>query len=82
MDNRFYSTLENIAILRESGRYTVELRKLSYDGRPGIYYDIRRWEHSPDGTERMLKGISLNGQEWQQLQQAILDSNKQDKEGT
>lgn len=74
----FCETIKKIAVLQESGtgRIKTELRLLKYPTRDGEYYDIRKWEYSEDGTERMLKGISLNYEAWECLKLAIAEMDK------
>lgn len=49
---------EQIAILSKNHKgWTIELNKISYDGRPAVY-DLRNW--SPNG--KMGKGLTLTDQ--------------------
>ena len=64
--------LEKIATLSayEHGQTTKELRLIKYPA--GIFWDLRIWNHFPDGTKQMTqRGITLNDKELARLKQVI-----------
>lgn len=58
-----YDITERIAILSESGDWTKELNKVSWNGRPAKY-DLRDWNHEEG---KMRKGITLSEEELENL---------------
>ena len=76
-DNKFsYKVIKKIAKLGKKGKYTIELRYISWnDGPPK--YDIRPWYIDEECTETMGKGISLTGSQLQKLKDVL---NKEDDE--
>ena len=58
-------------ILEESGNSSINLRKVSWNGRePKI--DIRRWSYQ-DGTERALRGVTLTDEGANELTNVLVD---------
>ena len=59
-----YEVTERLAIISQSadGKYTLELNRISYNGRPAKL-DPRRWSYEEDGSAKMHKGITLSDKE-------------------
>lgn len=57
-----YKVIKHIATLSETGSVTKELNLVSYAGNKPKY-DIRGWKTYPDGTRKMLKGLTLTDEE-------------------
>ena len=64
-----YEITERIAVLSQNGNTTKELNKVSYNGAKSKY-DIRNWIRT-DGEEKMLKGVTLDGQEMEVLKKVL-----------
>ncbi len=64
-----YEIVERIAILSESGKWTKELNKVSWNDRPAKY-DLRDWNHDEGKTG---KGTTLTEEEIHNLRE-VLDS--------
>ena len=62
-----YEIIEKIAILSERGKWTKELNKVSWNGRPAKY-DLRDWNHE-DG--KIGKGITITDDEAQVLKETL-----------
>lgn len=62
-----YEITEKIAVLSESGEWTKELNKVSWNGRPEKY-DLRDWNHE---EKKMRKGVTLTDDEFEELVEAI-----------
>ena len=62
-----YEITEKIAVLSESGEWTKELNKVSWNGRPAKY-DLRDWNHE---EKKMRKGVTLTDDEFEELVEAI-----------
>lgn len=78
-DDFSYEVIEDIATLGKRGRnYELKLRYVSFNGNEPRY-DIRPWGVDDDGNEKMLKGISLSGEELQALKDVL---NAGDKKAT
>ena len=59
-----YNIEDRIAIISRSadGNNTLELNRISYNGRPAKL-DLRRWLYEEDGSAKMHKGITLSDEE-------------------
>ena len=59
-----YEVTERLAIISQStdGKYTLELNRINYNGRPAKL-DLRRWSYEEDGSAKMHKGITLSDKE-------------------
>lgn len=59
-----YNIEDRIAIISRSadGNNTLELNRISYNGRPAKI-DLRRWSYEEDGSAKMHKGITLSDEE-------------------
>ena len=70
-----YKIVEHIATLSKtkgkSATFTKELNLISFDGAEPKY-DIRLWQRSGDSDVKMLKGIALDKEEFEELKQAVL----------
>lgn len=64
-----YEIVEHIAVLSQSGNTSKELNKVSYNGSPAKY-DLRSWKRE-DGEEKLLKGLTLTGEEMEVLKAAL-----------
>ena len=64
-----YEITERIAVLSQSGDTTKELNRVSYNGQPAKY-DLRSWKRT-DGEEKLLKGLTLTGEEATALKAAL-----------
>lgn len=74
-----YEVIDDIATLGKRGKnYELKLRYVSFNGNDPRY-DIRPWGVDDDGNEKMLKGISLSGEELQALKDVL---NAGDKKAT
>lgn len=62
-----YEIIERIAVLSENRKWTKELNKVSWNGRPAKY-DLRDWDHE-DG--KMGKGVTLTDDEINNLKQVL-----------
>ncbi len=71
MNSNYGEIIEKIAVLMDSGALTIELRRIKYPTSPEVFYDIRKWQHLPDGTEKMMRGISLSREAWERLREAM-----------
>ena len=72
MQDFSYDVTERIAIISQSadGGNTLELNRISYNGRPAKL-DLRRWSHEPGEEPRMHKGITLTDEEAAELGNVI-----------
>ena len=64
-----YEIVEHIAVLSQSGNTSKELNKVSYNGSPAKY-DLRSWKRE-DGEEKLLKGLTLTGEEMEVLKATL-----------
>lgn len=62
-----YEIVERIAILSESGKWTKELNKVSWNDRPAKY-DLRDWNHEEG---KMGKGVTLSDVEISNLKEVL-----------
>ena len=62
-----YEIVERIAILSESGKWTKELNKVSWNERPAKF-DLRDWNHEEG---KMGKGITLSEVEISNLKEVL-----------
>ena len=67
-----YEVTERLAIISQSedGKYTLELNRISYSGRPAKL-DLRRWSRESGEEPRMHKGITLTDEEAAELGNVI-----------
>ena len=63
MNDFSYTIEEEIATLSTKGGWSLELNRISWNGRPATY-DLRKWS---DDHSRMGKGITLNDDEMAEL---------------
>ena len=62
-----YEVIEKCGVIAErNGGYNLELRYVSWNGAEPKY-DIRTWKTKDDGTEVCGKGITLSGEELENL---------------
>ena len=61
-----YEVKETIAVMSSKGNNSLELRKVSWDGKVA-QYDIRPWYKDASGKERCAKGITLTKDQLHQL---------------
>lgn len=64
-----YKIVERVATLSQSGQTTKELNLVSYNG-ASPKWDIRSWRRA-DGEEKLLKGLTLTGEEARALRDAL-----------
>ena len=64
-----YEITERVAVLSQSGDTSKELNLVSYNGSPAKY-DLRSWKRE-NGTEKLLKGLTLSLQEAKALKEAL-----------
>ena len=70
--------IEKCGVIAErNGGYTLELRYISWNG-GDPKYDIRTWKTKDDGTEICGKGITLAGEELENLGNIIAEMAKED----
>lgn len=62
-----YQIVKQLAVLKESKGYTLEVNVIDY-GRNANKYDIRRWDRRNEEAPKMLKGITLTKEEFELLQ--------------
>lgn len=62
-----YEITERIAVLSESGKWTKELNKVSWNGR-AEKYDLRDWNHEDN---KIGKGTTLTEEELNNLKQVL-----------
>ena len=73
-----YEVVEKCGIISEgNGGYNMELRYISWNGKEPKY-DIRTWKIKEDGTEIMGKGITLTGEQLENLGEIINRLAKED----
>lgn len=76
-DDFNYEVIQDIADLGKRGKnYTLKLRYVSFNGKDPKY-DIRPWGVDDEGNEKMLKGISLSGEELEALAIALDELRKE-----
>lgn len=63
-------------ILSESGNQSINLRRISWNGRPHKL-DIRKWNYK-DGQEQMSKGISLTDEAANELASVLVEQGNGD----
>ena len=63
-----YEITKRIAVLSENGKWTKELNKVSWNGRPEKY-DLRDWNHDDN---KIGKGITLTEEELNNLKQVLV----------
>lgn len=74
-----YKIIQRIAVLSKNGTKSLELCRVSYNGRePKI--DLRRWDHA-DEDEKMLKGLTLTNEEVAALKEALMKLGDDDRGG-
>lgn len=67
-----YDIIRHICTLAgEGSSVTKELNIVSYGGNKPKY-DLRSWKTYPDGTRKMLKGLTLTADEMETLKSAML----------
>lgn len=64
-----YEITEKVAVLSQYGDTSKELNLVSYNGSPAKY-DLRSWKRE-NGTEKLLKGLTLSLQEAKALKEAL-----------
>lgn len=64
-----YEIIEKVATLSQNGETSKELNLVSYNGQPAKY-DLRSWRRT-DGEEKLLKGLTLTGEEARALREAL-----------
>lgn len=66
-----YEIIEKCGVIsRKNNGDTLELRYVSWSGRPPRY-DVRPWFTNDDGTEGCGKGVTLSGEELERLGEII-----------
>jgi len=72
-----YEVIEKCGVISErSGGYNLELRYISWNGNEPKY-DLRQWKVDDEG-EKMSKGITLTGEELEELGKIIAAMMKED----
>ena len=67
-----YEILEKFGELDVEGKYTKELRLISWNGNIPVY-DLRGWwTDEKTGEEKMTKGITLNSEELESLYEILM----------
>ena len=64
-----YKIVETVAVLSSQGNVSKELNLVSYNGNPAKL-DLRSWKRTEQG-EKLLKGLTLTGEEASVLKQAL-----------
>lgn len=64
-----YEITERVAVLSQSGDTSKELNMVAYNGSPAKY-DLRSWKRE-NGTEKLLKGLTLTLEETKALKEAL-----------
>lgn len=64
-----YEITERVAVLSQSGDTSKELNMVAYNGSP-VKYDLRSWKRE-NGTEKLLKGLTLTLEEAKALKEAL-----------
>lgn len=64
-----YKIVEPVAVLSSAGTVSKELNLVSYNGSPAKW-DLRSWKRTEQG-EKLLKGLTLTGEEASALKQAL-----------
>ena len=65
-----YEVQEKCGVVGQRGKYTLELRYVSWNGGEPKY-DIRPWFTNENGEEKCVKGITLSGEELESLGKLI-----------
>lgn len=65
-----YEIIEQIALLNNWNGLSLELNRISYDGKKPVL-DIRRWAYDKDGNREARAGISLNEYEEEGLKKIL-----------
>ena len=61
-----YNVEQTIGVIGNNGKQSMELRVVSWNGRPGKY-DLRSWYKDSEGNERCNKGITFTENELREL---------------
>ena len=64
------NTIERCGVIGRRGNRSVELRYLQF-GEHDPKYDLRIWGTDDEGEERCYKGISISGEELENLQKLL-----------
>ena len=64
-----YEITERVAVLSQSGDTSKELNMVAYNG-SHAKYDLRSWKRE-NGTEKLLKGLTLTLEEAKALKEAL-----------
>ena len=64
-----YDITERVAVLSQNGDTSKELNMVAYNGSPPKY-DLRSWKRE-NGTEKLLKGLTLTLEEAKALKDAL-----------
>ncbi|MBR2216501.1 MAG: hypothetical protein IJ849_12215 [Selenomonadaceae bacterium] len=64
-----YKIKERLAVIGDNDMKPLELNLISYNGREAKY-DLRRWDRSGNES-KMLKGLTLTGQELMELKTVL-----------
>lgn len=64
-----YEITERVAVLSQSGDTSKELNMVAYNGSLAKY-DLRSWKRE-NGTEKLLKGLTLTLEEAKALKEAL-----------
>lgn len=64
-----YEITERVAVLSQNGDTSKELNMVAYNGSPAKY-DLRSWKRE-NGTEKLLKGLTLTLEEAKALKNAL-----------
>lgn len=71
--------IEHVATISEaSNGFSLELNKISYDGKPAKL-DLRRWKALLRGDKKMLKGVTLTREEAEALRDALNEVLREDE---
>ena len=78
-DGLEFTIIEKLGVLDSDSPTPKELRVVAW-GKNAPKYDIRQWKQNEDGTERPLKGMTLDSEELYSLYEILQKMNEDDSE--
>lgn len=74
-----FTVIEKLGVLDSDSTNPKELRVVAWKNNTPKY-DIRQWKQNEDGTERPLKGLTLDSEELYSLYEILHGMNKDENE--
>lgn len=75
-DGLEFTVIEKLGVLDSDSANPKELRVVAW-GNNSPKYDIRQWKQNEDGTEKPLKGMTLDSEELFSLYEILHEMNKE-----